>query len=106
VKCIAVISCVFFGQLSVSFLGPCCPAPLYCIAVHDCLILIEQINDDDDDDRENSPQNIRGYTNIFTVQSPVFVYDRLFSSSRRVQVCRHVTGHYRCSSAAVSRVRR
>jgi len=38
------------GQLSVSFLGPCCPAPLYCIAVHDCLMLTEQINDDDDDD--------------------------------------------------------
>jgi len=32
----------------VSFLGPCCPAPLYCIAVHDCLMLIEQINDDDE----------------------------------------------------------
>ena len=47
-KCIAVISCFFFGQLSASFLGPCCPAPLYCIAVHDCLMLIEQINDDDD----------------------------------------------------------
>jgi len=50
VKCIAVISCFFFGQLSVSFLGPCCPAPLYCIAVHDCLMLAERINDDDDDD--------------------------------------------------------
>ena len=49
-KCIAVISCFFFGQLSVSFLGPCCPAPLYCIAVHDCLMLTEPINDDDDDD--------------------------------------------------------
>ena len=47
-KCIAVISCFFFGQLSVSFLGPCCLAPLYCTAVHDCLMLIEQINDDDD----------------------------------------------------------
>jgi len=34
----------------VSFLGPCCPAPLYCIAVHDCLMLTERINDDDDDD--------------------------------------------------------
>ena len=49
-KCITVISCFFFGQLSVSFLGPCCSAPLYCIAVHDCLMLTEQINDDDDDD--------------------------------------------------------
>jgi len=46
------ISCVIFGQLSVSvsFLGPCCPAPLYCIAVYDCLMLTERINDDDDDD--------------------------------------------------------
>ena len=43
---------LLLGQLSVSFLGPCCPAPLYCIAVHDCLMLIEQINDDDDDHRE------------------------------------------------------
>jgi len=44
---------LFFGQLSVSFLGPCCPAPLHCIAVHDCLMLIEQINDDDDDDDDD-----------------------------------------------------
>ena len=44
---IMFISCFFFGQLSVSFLGPCCPAPLYCIAVHACLMLIERINDDD-----------------------------------------------------------
>jgi len=34
----------------VSFLGPCCPAPLHCIAVYDCLMLTERINDDDDDD--------------------------------------------------------
>jgi len=50
VKCIAVISCFFLGQLSVSFLGPCClAAPLYCIAVYDCLMLTERINDDDDE---------------------------------------------------------
>ena len=42
-------------QYPVSFLGPCCPAPLYCIAVHDCLMLIEQINDDDADDDEYRP---------------------------------------------------
>ena len=33
----------FFGQLSVSFLGPCCPAQLYCTAVYDCLMLTERI---------------------------------------------------------------
>ena len=60
-KCIVVISCFFFGQLSVSFHGPCCHAPLYCIAVHDCLILIEQINDDDvDDDDPMKYGEIRG----------------------------------------------
>jgi len=36
-----------------SFLGPCCPALLYCNAVHDSLMLTERINDDDDDDDEN-----------------------------------------------------
>jgi len=45
-------------QLSVSFLGPCCPAPLYCIAVHNCLMLTEQINDDDD------------YVRLLTFDSP------------------------------------
>ena len=34
-------------ELSVSFLGPCCPAPLYCIAIYDCLMLTERINDDE-----------------------------------------------------------
>ena len=29
-----------------SFLGPCCPAPLCCIAVHDCLMMTERINDE------------------------------------------------------------
>ena len=51
------ISCVIFGQLSVSvsFLGPCCPAPLYCIAVYDCLMLTERINDDDDNPKTHDP---------------------------------------------------
>jgi len=50
------------GQLSVSFLGPCCPAPLYCIAVHDCLMSTERINDDDDDDVVMSANSIFFWT--------------------------------------------
>jgi len=34
----------------------CGPAPLYCIAVHDCLMLTERINDDNDDGDDDGGQ--------------------------------------------------